>query len=392
VPCDEFCPQRVDSRRRMSLAEGDASRRAENVFRPVRLWRKTKLAGCARAEGGIADRGTQDTVREDPMPRPIAFISREVSPAVLARLCEACDARGWEGPGRCPEEVLEKEIGDVAAVLGTDRWTAELMDKAPHLRIIALTAVGYDSVDVAAATERGIVVTNTAGSLTDTVADLTLALMLAVARRVPELERWLRAGKWQTVGVTPMGRDIHHATLGIVGMGRIGAAVADRARGFQMQVIYHDAVRREDLEGRYGYRFVALDALLAASDFVSLHTALTPETRGMIGASALAKMKPTAFLINTSRGPVVDEGALIAALRTGRPAGAGLDVFEREPVDPENPLLNMENVVTLPHVGSATEATRQAMVDLAADNLLAVLQGRPPLTPVNPEVLEMRRK
>jgi lactate dehydrogenase-like 2-hydroxyacid dehydrogenase len=287
---------------------------------------------------------------------------------------------------------LEKEIGEAAAVLGTDRWTAAMMDKAPHLRIIALTAVGFDSVDVTSATERGILVTNTAGSLTDTVADLVFALMLAVARRVPESERWLRAGNWHAVGVTPMGRDVHHATLGILGMGRIGAAVADRARGFQMTVLYHDTVRREDLERQHGYRFVNLDTLLRESDFLSLHTALTPETRGMIGESELAKMKPTAFLINTSRGPVVNEGALIAALRAGRPAGAGLDVFETEPIDPENPLLKMENVVLLPHVGSATEATRQAMVDLAADNVLAVLQGKPPLTPVNPEVLSRLRR
>jgi phosphoglycerate dehydrogenase-like enzyme len=175
-------------------------------------------------------------------------------------------------------------------------------------------------------------------------------------------------------------------------MGRIGAAVADRARGFQMTVLYHDTVRREDLERQHGYRFVNLDTLLRESDFLSLHTALTPETRGMIGESELAKMKPTAFLINTSRGPVVNEGALIAALRAGRPAGAGLDVFETEPIDPENPLLKMENVVLLPHVGSATEATRQAMVDLAADNVLAVLQGKPPLTPVNPEVLSRLRR
>jgi lactate dehydrogenase-like 2-hydroxyacid dehydrogenase len=224
------------------------------------------------------------------------------------------------------------------------------------------------------------------------VADLVFALMLAVARRVPESERWLRAGNWHAVGVTPMGRDVHHSTLGILGMGRIGAAVADRARGFQMTVLYHDTVRREDLERQHGYRFVTLDTLLRESDFVSLHTALTPETRGMIGESELAKMKPTAFLINTSRGPVVDERALIAALQAGRPAGAGLDVFETEPIDLESPLLKMETVVALPHVGSATEATRQAMVDLATDNVLAVLQGRPPLTPVNPEVLSRLRR
>lgn len=326
------------------------------------------------------------------MSRPTVYISRGVRPTVLARLGEAGEIRVWAGPGRCPSEVLEKEVADVAAVLGTDRWTAALMDKAPHLRIIALTAVGFDSVDLAAATERGIIVTNTAGSLTDTVADLVLALMLAVARRVPESERWLRAGNWHAVGVTPMGRDVHHSTLGILGMGRIGAAVADRARGFQMRVLYHDTVRREDLERQHGYRFVTLDTLLRESDFVSLHTALTPETRGMIGESELAKMKPTAFLINTSRGPVVNEGALIAALQAGRPAGAGLDVFETEPIDLESPLLKMETVVALPHVGSATEATRQAMVDLATDNVLAVLQEKPPLTPVNPEVLSRLRR
>jgi glyoxylate reductase len=324
--------------------------------------------------------------------KPTVYISRGVRPTVLTRLGEACETRAWAGTGRCPADVLEKEIGDVAAVLGTDHWTAALMDKAPHLRIIALTAVGFDSVEVTAATERGIIVTNTAGSLTDTVADLVLALMLGVARRVPESDRWLRAGNWRTAGVTPMGRDVHHATLGILGMGRIGAAVADRARGFQMKVLYHDTVRREDLERQHGYRFVTLDTLLRESDFISLHTALTPETRGMIGEADLAKMKPTAFLINTSRGPVVNEGALIAALRAGRPAGAGLDVFETEPIDPENPLLKMENVVLLPHVGSATEATRQAMVDLAADNVLAVLEGKPPLTPVNPDVLSRLRR
>ena len=326
------------------------------------------------------------------MPRPTVYVSRGVRPTVLARLGEACETRAWAGTGRCPAEVLEKEVADVAAVLGTDRWTAALMDKAPHLRIIALTAVGFDSVDLAAATERGIIVTNTAGSLTDTVADLVFALMLTAARRVSESERWLRAGNWCTVGVTPMGRDAHHSTLGILGMGRIGAAVADRARGFQMRVLYHDTIRREELEKQHGYHFVTLDTLLRESDFISLHTALTPETRGMIGESELAKMKPTAFLINTSRGPVVNEGALIAALQAGRLAGAGLDVFETEPIDPENPLLKMENVVLLPHVGSATEATRQAMVDLAGDNVLAVLQGKPPLTPVNPEVLPRLRR
>ncbi len=319
------------------------------------------------------------------MPRPSVYVTRQVHPSVLARLGEVCDVRNWPGPGKCPADRLEKEIVDVEAVLGTDRWTAVLMDKAARLRLISLTAVGFDSVDVGAATERGILVTNTAGSLTETVADLTFALILAVARRICEMDRWVRAGRWKAAA--PMALDVHHKTLGILGFGRIGVAVAERARAFQMRVGYHDVVHREDLEEQFGYRFRDLESLLRESDFLAIHTALTPQTRGMIGEAQLAKMKRTSFLINTSRGPVVDERALIQALQQGWIAGAGLDVFEQEPIDPANPLLKMENVVVLPHVGSATEATRQAMVDLAADNVLAVLQGKPPLTPVNPGVL-----
>jgi glyoxylate reductase len=321
------------------------------------------------------------------MTKPAVYVSRPISQDVLARLGEACEVRTWPGPGRCPAEVLEREGAVVQAVLGTDHWTAAMLEKAARLRHIALTAVGFDMVDVAAATVRGVLVTNTPDVLTETVADLTFALMLAAARRLGETERWMRAGQWRTLGVTPMGRDVHHATLGIVGLGRIGAAVAARARGFRMPILYTDFVRREELERELGCRFVDLETLLATSDFVTIHVPLLPETRGMIGAAQLARMKPTAFLINAARGPVVDEQALIAALQAGRIAGAGLDVYETEPADLKNPLLGMENVVTLPHVGSATEATRQAMLDLAADNLLAVVRGKPPLTPVNPDVL-----
>jgi glyoxylate reductase len=325
------------------------------------------------------------------MTKPKVYVSRNVRPEVLARLGEVCEVRTWPGPGRCPAEVLTKEGAGVEAILGTDRWTAAMLGEASRLRLIALTAVGFDMVDVAAATARGVLVTNTPDVLTETVADLTFALLLAAARRVCETERWMRAGQWQTLGVTPMGRDIHHATLGIVGLGRIGAAVAERARGFRMSVLYFDFVRREDLEREFGYRFVPLDTLLRESDFVTLHVPLLPQTSGMIGAAELALMKPTAYLINAARGPVVDERALIAALQAGRIAGAGLDVYESEPVHSSSPLLAMENVITLPHVGSATEATRQAMVDLATDNVLAVLQGKPPLTPVNPDALSRRK-
>jgi lactate dehydrogenase-like 2-hydroxyacid dehydrogenase len=326
------------------------------------------------------------------MSKPRVYVSREVHPSVLARLGEVGETRAWTGLDRCPADVLEKEVTDVDAVLGTHRWTAKLMDKAPRLRLIALTSVGFDMVDIDAATQRSILVTNTPDVLTDTVADLTFALMLSAGRRIGEMDRWLRAGQWQTAGVTPMAWDVHHRALGIVGLGRIGSAVAHRALAFDMKVLYYDTVRKRDLEEQFGYQFAEMENLLRASDFVTLHVPLVPETKGMIGASQLAMMKPTAFLVNAARGPVVDERALIKALQEGRIAGAGLDVFEKEPVDLANPLLKMENVVILPHVGSATEATRQAMLDLAIDNVLAVLQGKPPLTPVNPEVVSKWRK
>jgi len=326
------------------------------------------------------------------MSRPRIYVARAVSPSVLARLREVGETHAWEGPDRCPADVLEKEIADVDAVLGTHRWTAKVMDKAPRLRLIALTSVGFDMVDIDAATQRDILVTNTPDVLTDTVADLTFALMLAAGRRICEMDRWLREGQWKDAGVTPMAWDIHHATLGIIGLGRIGSAVAHRALAFHMKVLYYDTVRKRDLEKQFGYQFVDRETLLRQADFVTLHVPLVPETKGMMGAAQLALMKPTAFLINSSRGPVVNERALITALQEGRIAGVGLDVFEKEPIDLANPLLKMENVVILPHVGSATEVTRTAMLDLAVGNVVAVLQGKPPLTPVNPKVLTRWKK
>lgn len=326
------------------------------------------------------------------MSKPKVYVSKFVRPEVLARLGEVSEVQCWTGPDRCPPDVLATEVSDVEAVLGSDRWTPELMDQAPQLRLIALTSAGIDKVDIPASTARGILVTNTPGILTETTADLTFALIMSVARRVTELERWFRAGHWRAVGETPMASDVHHATLGIIGMGRIGAAVAHRARGFHMNVLYHNRSRRPDLEAQYGYKYVDLETLLRQSDFVTVLAPLLPETKKMIGAPQLNMMKPSAFLINASRGPIVDEAALIKALQEKRIAGAGLDVFEKEPVKPDHPLLNMENVVALPHVGSATEATRQAMVDLATDNILAVFRGKEPRTPVNPEVLPKLKK
>jgi glyoxylate reductase len=323
------------------------------------------------------------------MSKPKVYVTRPVGDAVLSQLAEVCEVDFWPEMTRCPETVLATKVAEVDGILGTNRWTGELMDKAPKLRIIANIGVGYDNVDVAAATQRGIVVTNTPEVLTDTTADLAFSLILASARRICEANRFVRDGQWKMLGGAAafIGSDVHHATLGIVGMGRIGAAVAHRGLGFHMNVIYYDVVRREDLEQQFGYKFVDFDTLLAQSDFISMHMPLMEQTRHMMGQEQFAKMKPSAFFINAARGPVVDEQALYKALREGQIAGAGLDVFEVEPTPTDNPLLQLDNVVALPHIGSATGSCRQLMVELGARNLLAVVQGQPPLTPVNPEVL-----
>lgn len=320
------------------------------------------------------------------MPKPEVFVSRKVSEQFIARLAETLEVHINNSDLPVPEDQFIKEIADIEGYLGSNRWTAELMDKAPRLRIIAKAAAGYDNIDVQAATDRGIVITNAADVLTDTVADLAIGLMIAAARRTGEAERAVRAGQW-TRSSKFLGRDVHHATLGIIGLGRIGAAVAHRALGFHMKVLYYDLVRRESLEKQHGYQFVDLDTLLGQSDFITIHMPLTPETQKMIGREQLAKMKTTSFLINTSRGPVVDQGALLEALQEGQIAGAGLDVFEKEPIPADDPLLKLENVVALPHMGSSTPATQRAMLDMAGDNLITFLGGKPPLTPVNPEVL-----
>lgn len=282
-----------------------------------------------------------------------------------------------------PEEMraLAAEA-DVLYMLPVGRVDAAVMDAAPKLRMIATLATGYDSIDVAEARERGIPVTYAPGILDETTADGAFGLLLATARRFGEAERFLRAGRFH--GWTPgmfLGQDVHHATLGIVGMGRIGGQLARRARGFEMRVLYYDERRNDRAERELGVTYAPLDRLLADSDFVSLHVPLMPSTRHLINAAALKKMKRTAVLINTSRGPVVDEGALAVALRDGVIAAAGLDVFEKEPnVHPL--LLELENVVLLPHVASASAPTRTRMAVRAAHNILAFLDGKPLLDPV----------
>jgi lactate dehydrogenase-like 2-hydroxyacid dehydrogenase len=250
--------------------------------------------------------------------------------------------------------------------------------------VISNYAVGVDNIDVAAATARGIMVGNTPGVLTEATADLTWALMMAVARRLGEAERVLRAGKWRSWSPQLLlGQEVFGASLGIIGFGRIGQAVARRAGGFGMRVRYHSRTRPPVS----GVEYADLETLLRSSDFVSIHTPLTGETRGIIGRRELAMMKPTAILVNTARGPVVDQEALVAALREGRIAGAGLDVFAVEPLPMDDPLRTLENVVLLPHIGSAGVATRKRMALMAAENLIAGIRGERPPYLVNPEAL-----
>jgi glyoxylate reductase len=313
----------------------------------------------------------------------------------LALLEEHCEVRVWPDPEvPPPREVLQREVQEAEGLvtLVTERVDAALLEAAPRLRVVSNVAVGYDNVDVAAATRRGVVVTNTPDVLTETTADLAWALLLAASRRVAEADRFTRGGRWRSWGLELMlGQDVYGRTLGVVGLGRIGRAVARRAVGFGMRVLYTSRRRHEDAEQDLGVQWRELDELLAEADFVTLHTPLTPETRHLIDRARLRRMKPTAILVNTCRGAVVDEAALAEALREGWIWAAGLDVFEQEPLPPDSPLLSLQNVVLAPHIGSASFATRARMSEMAAENCVAVLTGRRPPNPVNPEVLERPR-
>jgi glyoxylate reductase len=317
------------------------------------------------------------------MPEKV-LVTREIPDAGL-RLLEGFDVAVLsEGPP-AREELLEAVSG-AAGILSTvtENVDAELMDAAGEdLRVVANMAVGYDNVDVDAATERGVVVTNTPEVLNETTADTAFMLLLAAARRLGEAERLLRSGGWDAWGPMQLtGPDIWGKKLGVVGFGRIGQAVARRARGFDMEVLYHDQYRSESAEKETGAQYLELDELLQTADFISVHTPLTPETTHLIGPEELDLMRPTAILVNSSRGPVVDEAALADALEEGSIFAAGLDVYENEPeVHPK--LLELENVVLAPHIGSASIETRDKMAKLAAENLVAVLRGKEPKTPVN---------
>ncbi|HLK57103.1 MAG TPA: D-glycerate dehydrogenase [Chthonomonadaceae bacterium] len=314
------------------------------------------------------------------------FVTRQLPEEALKIVRAAeIEMEVWEGELPPPPEALRAKVADADGLLCllTDRIDAELLAAAPKLRVVSQMAVGYDNIDIKACAARGIHVGNTPGVLTETTADLAFALLLATARRVLEADAWLRAGKWQTWSPMELtGPDIHHATLGIVGLGRIGYEVARRAHGFQMRILYAGNNRNEAAERDFGAELVSLPLLLAESDFVSLHAPLTPSTRHLFGHNEFGEMKPSAIFINTSRGALVNQAALVEALECGWIAGAGLDVFEIEPLPPDDPLLKLPNVVLLPHIGSASVATRTKMAVLAAENLVAGLQGQPLRHPV----------
>lgn len=318
--------------------------------------------------------------------KPKVFATKPLFPSVCTVLDRSIDAEYWGASERIPrDELLARVVQKEGLIcLPTDKIDAELLDAAPELRIVATVSVGYDHVDVEACTKRGIMVTNTPGVLTDTTADLAWGLLMAVARRIVEGDTWTRSGTWNGLAFdTFLGCDVWGKTLGIIGFGRIGREMARRALGFKMRVLYFSQNRAcEEIERELRAEFAPFEKILRESDFVSLHVPLLPSTRHLIGAETLSKMKPTAYLINTTRGPVVDEAALVHALEIATIAGAGLDVYEQEPkVHPG--LFSRKNVVLAPHIGSATIETRTKMAQVAVDNVVAFFASQKPPNALN---------
>jgi glyoxylate reductase len=324
--------------------------------------------------------------------RPNVLVTRPIMDEPTRRLQESCDVTIHENDFGIPrDELLTVVKGrDAIITMLTEKVDSEFLEAAgSQLKIVANHAVGFDNIVLEDCTTAGIIATNTPDVLTETTADTAWALLMAAARRVGEGERFLRARtKWIWGPLMMLGQDVHHKTIGIVGFGRIGQGLARRARGFGMKVIYHDAVDlSKEVTDALGAQRRVLDDLLAEADFVSIHTNLTPQTRHLFGAEQFKRMKPTAVLVNTSRGPVVDEAALADALESGEIFAAGLDVFENEP-EVHDKLLELDNAVVIPHLGSATVDTRDAMGHLAVDNVFAAIDGTRPPTILNPEVLE----
>ena len=327
------------------------------------------------------------------MTRPRVFVTRVIPDEGLDPVREACDVDLWTDELPPPRDELLRRVAGVDGLLSllTDTVDDELLDAAgAQLKVVSNFAVGFDNIDVEACTRRRIPAGNTPGVLTETTADLAFALLMAAARRIPEGVDHVRNGHWLTWGpMLLMGVDIHAATLGIVGFGRIGREMARRGRGFGMNVIYHDVhPATPEEEAELGARRVEMDELLRESDFISLHVNLTDETNHLIDADALRAMKPTAVLVNTSRGPVVDPEALHVALRDGEIFAAGLDVTEPEPLPADHPLVALPNCVVVPHIASASKVTRGKMASIAAANLLAGVRGERLPHPINPEVYQ----
>lgn len=328
------------------------------------------------------------------MPKPKAYVTRELPERGLKIIKQHFDVEVWPEYAPPPKGVIIEKAKnvDVLVSLLSDKIDVEVFNAAPKLKIVSQLAVGFDNIDITEATKRGIYVTNTPEVLTDTTADFAWSLLMAVARRVVEADKYVRTGKWK-VGWHPamlQGRDVYGATIGIVGAGRIGYAMAKRATGFGMKILFYDVIPRPEIERDLGAKKVDLDTLLKEADFVSLHVPLMKETHHLMNAEKLKLMKKTAYLINNARGPVVDEKALYEALKEGRIAGVGLDVFEQEPTSVDNPLLKLDNVVVAPHISSASYETRSEMSKMVADNLVSFFDGKKPPNLVNADVMKVK--
>ncbi|PLT29210.1 2-hydroxyacid dehydrogenase [Peribacillus deserti] len=313
--------------------------------------------------------------------KPYVYLARPVPPEVEDYISQHCSYKKWEGAEPITRKELLEQLGEAQGLLITgEKIDDELLDHAPNLKAVSNISVGYNNFDLEAMQKRNIIGTNTPDVLNETVADLGVALMLSAARRIPELDKLVKEGKWENKDDGPLfGVDMHGKTLGIIGMGRIGEAIGRRAKfGFNMNILYHNRNRKMDTEKALDATFVTQEELLQESDFVLLMVPFTQETKHLMGREQFSQMKKSAIFINTSRGQTVDEDSLIEALQNNVIFAAGLDVFEQEPVSPDNPLLQLSNVVTLPHIGSATHQTRFEMAKLAAENLVAAVNGEEP--------------
>ncbi|WP_044022996.1 2-hydroxyacid dehydrogenase [Bacillus sp. SG-1] len=321
--------------------------------------------------------------------KPYVYVTRKLPEEVLTSLQEKYEVEMWDDENiAVPREILLEKAGEASGILSmlSDPIDRELFEKSPNLKVVANLAVGFDNIDLKAANEKDVAVCNTPDVLTDTTADLTFGLMMAAARRLIEADKYVREGKWKSWSPLLMaGTDIHHKTVGIIGMGSIGEAFARRAKGFDMNILYHNRSRKPEAEEVLGAKYASLEELLSQSDYVVCLAPLTPETKGLLQKEQFEMMKSSAIFINAARGPIVNEEALYRALVDGEIAAAGLDVFEKEPIDKTHPLLSLDNVVALPHIGSSSVETRMEMMELCISNIKAVLEGGTPKTLVNKE-------